>query len=123
MKDPTDKEKVLRYLINEGNWLYSYDFIGQKPGVFLSHRGPARISELATKYPELIQTDQSEKTYKYRFRFDNTLISLKTLPARLELFVQSELRRSGRGYEIEDTDFEYTDRNVVRLKRVIKKIM
>ena len=74
-------------------WFHSYELIGDWNGTFLSHRGPARISELS-KYPEMIETDTSEKTYKYRFRFDNITEMMLMLPTHLAEFVKGELVES-----------------------------
>lgn len=91
MKKPNDQQKVLRVMIENGpRWFYSYELIGNWNGTFLSHRGPARISELS-KYPDMIETDRQEKTYKYRFRFENLSQMLITLPENLKEFVSQEM--------------------------------
>ena len=96
----TEHKKVLRILIGGSQkWYATYDFVGNTNGTFLSHRGPARISELASKYPEMIQTDATEKVYKYRFKFDNSYLFLQILPKDLADFVREEMSELGHSYQ------------------------
>ena len=91
MRKISDQQKVLRVLIKGNRWFHSYELIGDYDGTFLSHRGPARISELSTKHSEMIETDRTEKTYKYRFRSENISEMLLMLPVHLAEFVKQEL--------------------------------
>lgn len=72
-------EAVLRFLYDRyqaGNvkiWWWSYEFIGQvnSVGDFLSHRAPARASDLAIDYPELVEDRRIGRLAVYRLRVEN----------------------------------------------------
>ena len=101
MKKLTNHQKVLRILIgNHKEWYFTYDFVGEQFGTFMSHRGPARVSELSKQYPCMIDTDKEGRTFKYRFRFNQTLNFLPMLPKNLKDFVIYELKKNEREYKV-----------------------
>lgn len=73
----TGVKSVLQYLIDEYGksriWIWSYDFIGKtnSKGDFLSHRSPARASDLAIKHPELVEHRSIGNLKVYRLRIEN----------------------------------------------------
>jgi hypothetical protein len=87
----SNQEKVLRILIRERDWLATYDF-QNRHGIFVGHRAPARISEVALAHPDMIDTDTSDKTYKYRFKIEDTDKFLPTLPEDFRRAVEEELK-------------------------------
>lgn len=54
-------------------WWWSYEFVGQtnSKGNFLSHRAPARASDLAIYYPELVEDRRIGKLAVYRLKKEN----------------------------------------------------
>lgn len=94
---PTQKQKVLQILIKDGGWIPTYGF-ENRLGIFVGHRGPARISELSFELPELIQVDSSENVYKYRLRFDNVHVALEKYP-NWRQFLREELLKAGREFK------------------------
>lgn len=68
-------EAVLQFMIDnpETIWWWSYEFIGRvnKKGDFLSHRAPARASDLALHYPELVEDRKVGRLKMYRARLEN----------------------------------------------------
>lgn len=68
---------VLQYMIDEyakGRiWLWSYEFIGKtnSKGAFLSHRAPARASDLAIKYSLLVEDKKIGNLKVYRLKIEN----------------------------------------------------
>lgn len=92
----TNKEKVLCILIREHDWLPTYEF-QNRHGIFAGHRGPARISELQKQYPEMVAVDNipGKRTYKYRFRSENSLEFLPKLSPELKLLVETEMKQTG----------------------------
>ncbi len=113
----TQKEKVLAMLIRNGGWLHTYETQHQGD-LFVGHRGPARISELANDYPELVETDKTEKTYKYRFRFDNVHVALDVYP-KWRVFVREELKKAKAPFKEYKIVYEDTGLGTVRAKKVL----
>lgn len=75
-KKSTGIEAVLYFLIehrNERVWWWSYELIGKstKRGDWLSHRAPARASDLALKYPDLVEDHKIGRLKVYRLRMEN----------------------------------------------------
>lgn len=75
-KNSTGIESVLWFLIENRDvkiWWWSYEFVGQKTkhGDWLSHRAPARASDLALKYPELVEDKKIGNLKVYRLRLEN----------------------------------------------------
>ncbi len=75
-KNSTGIESVLYFLIENRDkkiWWWSYEFVGQttKRGDWLSHRAPARASDLALKYPELVEDRRIGRLKVYRLRMEN----------------------------------------------------
>jgi len=71
----TGMETVLQFLLDhpEKIWWWSYEFgdrINSKGG-FLSHRACARASDLAIKYPDLVEDRKIGKLAVYRLRTEN----------------------------------------------------
>lgn len=117
MRSPTQKEKVLKILIRDGGWIPTYEF-QNRCGIFVGHRGPARISELSIEYPEMVETDKSERVYKYRFRFDNTHVALEVYP-EWRTFLRAELSKSGRTFKQYKFVPEDLPNGSVRLNKVL----
>lgn len=94
----TQQEKVLTMMLRNRNkeWWYAYDFIGDVNGIFVGHRAPARISELARMYPEMIETQREGRLHKYRFRFENIDGFSRIIPIEWENLVKFELIRRER---------------------------
>ncbi len=118
----TNHETVIRRLIRAGGWLHTYDFVGDRYGTLLSHRGPARVSELGKRYPEMVETDQTKRVFRYRFRFDNTLEFLPRLPFTLREFVKKELQENKYPYKVVTQVMVYTGDNTGRLVKKIETI-
>jgi len=117
-KEPTQQQKVLQILIRDGGWIPTYEF-QNRCGIFLGHRGPARISELANEFPEMIQTDKSDRIYKYRFRFDNVHVALEAY-AEWKAFMRVELEKAGRTFKQYKTVYQpVPGENAVRPVRVL----
>lgn len=102
MKDLTQKEKVLKILIKygtDGRWFNTYEFM-QYQEIFIGHRGPARISDLARDYPGLIETDSNDKVYKYRFRFNSINSGLETVPPKVKKFILGLMHTENIKYKV-----------------------
>lgn len=71
----TGVQKVLQLMLDnpEKIWWWSYEFVGQvnSKREFLSHRSPARASDLAIHYPELIEDRKISNISVYRLRVEN----------------------------------------------------
>ena len=71
----TGRECVLQYLYENQYkiWWWSWEFIGQttKKGQWLSHRAPARASDLAIHEPELVEHRKIGRYSVYRLRSEN----------------------------------------------------
>lgn len=74
-KESTGCEAVLRYMLEhpEKTWFWSWEFIGKstKLGDYLSHRAPARASDLAIHYPDLVEDRKIGKFAVYRLKREN----------------------------------------------------
>lgn len=91
--------KVVEIAIREGKFLPTYDF-ENRHGVFVGHRGPARISEVANTYPQMIETDKQGKTYRYRFRFENSAEFMPLLSESWRVFIRQILKETGHTYKV-----------------------
>lgn len=116
----TNQEKVLRILIKENGWLFTFDF-QNRHGIFVGHRGPARISEVANNFPEMIETDRSDKTFKYRFKIEDTDKFLPRLPDNFRRVVEEELK--GNHIPYYKIVREYDTSGPVAIERIIKKLV
>ena len=74
----TDTQEVAIYMLEQFTaknkiWFYSHEFVGKitQEGYFLSHRSPARASDLAIKHPELVEDRRIGKLKVYRLRLEN----------------------------------------------------
>lgn len=71
----TGVQKVVQYMLDNRStiWFWSYDFVGKvnHKGEFLSHRSPARASDLAIHYPELVEERKIGRLSVYRLRVEN----------------------------------------------------
>lgn len=77
-------------------WWHSEDLMSYE-GIFVGYKAQARISELAIDYPEMIETQKSSKgnrQHMHRFRSDNSLKFLPTLPPKMRKFVTDRMRQS-----------------------------
>lgn len=80
-------------------WWHAYSFLGEVYQLFVGHRAPARISEVANKYPEMIETmrdPDKPRLYMYRFRHENFEQFRHTLPDDIKQTVIQELALTGR---------------------------
>lgn len=118
----TNKEKVLCILIREKTWLPTYEF-QNRHGIFVGHRGPARISELQKEYPYMVEVEQipGKRTYQYRFRSENTLDFLPKLSPEMRKLVETEMKQSGILYQkvVRRTVID----NVNRTARIVEEII
>lgn len=70
-------QKVLQYLLDKSNtnkvWYWSWELIGKvnSKGDFLSHRSPARLSDLAIYHPELVEDRKIGRFSVYRLKIEN----------------------------------------------------
>jgi hypothetical protein len=71
----TGRETVLKFLYEhqENIWWWSWEFVGQhtREGDFLSHRAPARASDLALHEPDLVEDRRVGRFKMYRIRLEN----------------------------------------------------
>lgn len=99
MDPTTQSEKVIAMMIrrnDEKKWWYAWEYIGQVEGLFVGHRAPARISELAINYPEMIESKKEGKFKIFRFRFENYLVFKETITSEMRSVVIRELIKVGR---------------------------
>lgn len=105
-------------LIRDGGWIPTYAF-QDRCGIFIGHRAPARISELANEMPELIETDKSNHVYNYRLRLDNIHLALEAYP-EWRAFLRIELQKAQRSFKQYKTIYEpIPGENAVRPVRVL----
>lgn len=114
----TQLQKALAILIRDGGWIPTYEF-QNRCGLFIGHRGPARISDLAIDYPEMVEVDKKEKTYKYRFKFDNVPLILQAYPRWREL-IKAELTAAKRPFKQYKTVYEDTGEGTVRPRVILE---
>lgn len=92
----TSCDDVLRFMYENQQqiWFMSWDFINEttKDGSFLSHRAPARASDLAIYDPQLVEDRKIGRYKAYRLRLENVhLIEMrlgvtkKTEPKKMEV--------------------------------------
>lgn len=71
----TGCQDVVQVMLDNPNkiWWWSWEFIGRvnSKGDFLSHRSPARASELAKHYPDLVEDRKISKFSLYRLKLEN----------------------------------------------------
>jgi len=86
----TQYEKIIAIMMGEpDNWWHAEDLM-QQGDYFVGYKAQARISELALKYPEMIERQMSSKgnrQHMYKFRMDNGKEFLTKLPQDLRDFV------------------------------------
>ena len=74
-KSQTGVESVLQFLLDhpERIWWWSWEFVGKNnsKGGYLSHRAPARASDLALHEPELVEDRRIGRFKVYRLRREN----------------------------------------------------
>ena len=82
-KTTTSCEDVLRFMYENQQqiWFMSWDFINQstKDGQFLSHRAPARASDLAIHESQLVEDRKIGRFKAYRLRLENLNLIQKRL--------------------------------------------
>lgn len=68
-------QKVLQFMLDNPKkiWWWSYEFVGKvnSKGDFLSHRSPARASDLAIHYPDFVEDRRIGKLSVYRLKTEN----------------------------------------------------
>ena len=122
----TQYEKILAMMISgrEDQWWHAEDLMSCGD-IFVGYKAQARISELAIDYPELIERKPSikgNKQHMYRFRFDNTLKGLQSLPIDLQKFCRAELSNAGRHWQTMSDRVDFEERNGVRTA-VIREVV
>lgn len=74
-KNATGREAVLQFLLENPTviWWWAWELIGQTTikGAYLSHRAPARASDLAIHEPELVEHRKIGRFKIYRLRWEN----------------------------------------------------
>lgn len=74
-KNATGREAVLKYLIEATTkiWHWSWEFVGKvtRDGSYLSHRAPARASDLAIHEPDLVEDRKIGRFKVYRLKREN----------------------------------------------------
>lgn len=86
----TQHEKIIAIMLKDHTrWWHAEDLM-EYDGIFVGYKAQARVSELALKYPEMIERDKSFKgnrQHMYRFRIENYKEFLPNLPQDLRDFV------------------------------------
>lgn len=70
----TGIEEVLQYLLDQDKiWHWSWEFVGKQTskGGYLSHRAPARASDLALHHSELVEDRKIGRYKVYRLKREN----------------------------------------------------
>lgn len=71
----TGCETVLRFMFENQQrvWWWSWEFVGKSnsKGGYLSHRAPARASDLAIHYPNLVEDRKIGRFSVYRLKLEN----------------------------------------------------
>jgi hypothetical protein len=79
----TGVECVLQYLLDnkQQTWFWAWELIGKtnSKGGYLSHRAPARASDLAIHYPEFVEHRKIGKYKVYRLKVENLSKIIKFL--------------------------------------------
>ena len=80
----TSDKTVLQFLVDNyknKKWYWSWELVGQtnSRGGYLSHRAPARASDLALHNPELVEDRKIGRFKVYRVRRENREAVLKYL--------------------------------------------
>ena len=114
----TNQMKVIEISVREGNWLPAYDF-EKRHDIFVGHRGPARISEVANLYPQMIETDKSKKVYRYRFRVENTAEFMPFIPESWRILIRETLTKIGRHYKVYEEKPVFLESGAVRFEKVL----
>jgi len=73
MTELTQHEKIIKIMVNNKDhiWWLPQDFMQPNLGdYFVGYEASARMSELANKYPKMIESKRDGKYIKRRFRFD-----------------------------------------------------
>lgn len=74
-KAQTGIQTVLTFLMEhpEKVWWWSWEFVGKttRSGGYLSHRAPARASDLAIHYPDFVEDRRIGRFSVYRLKFEN----------------------------------------------------
>lgn len=88
----TQHEKIIAIMLKEPErWWHAEDLMSHGD-IFVGYKAQARISELALRYPEMIERRMSEKgnrQHQYRFRAENYREFLPKIPQELRDFVMS----------------------------------
>ena len=74
-RNGTSAKDVLQFLVDNKSriWWWSWEFVGKhtSKGGYLSHRAPARASDLALHIPELVEDRRIGRFKVYRVRLEN----------------------------------------------------
>ena len=85
-KDYSQHQKILTLMCRfpDKKWWFPYDFMKQEQGdLFVGYEASARLSELGSQYPEMIETQQAGKYKKRRLCFEGMDQWLPMLPKDL----------------------------------------
>lgn len=73
--NPTGVYSIVKIMSErpEHHWWWSWEFIGKqtRDGYYLSHRAPARASDLASFHPDIVEGRKIGKFAIYRLRREN----------------------------------------------------
>lgn len=83
------RDKILAYMAKQPDkWYYPYDFMPPRMEMnseyFVGYEASARLSELASDYPEMIETQQDGKYKRRRFNLNTYGLWYPTLPKELQ---------------------------------------
>jgi len=71
----TGKEMIVQIMLDNPDkiWWWSWEFVGKttSKGDFLSHRAPARASDMAIYYPDIVEDRAIGRFKVYRLRTEN----------------------------------------------------
>lgn len=83
----TQQEKVVAHMLNERarqEWFYPPDFMQGGMQLFVGYEASARLSELATDYPQMVESRRRGKYIERRIRYDAVAEWWPLLPETLQ---------------------------------------
>lgn len=96
MSKKTQEKKILTIMCQhpEVKWWFPYDFMKPELGDnFVGYEASARLSELATNYPDMVESERDGKYIKRRIRFETGKDWFWTLPKELRAVIKNEYRK------------------------------
>lgn len=91
----TQYQKILTIMLRNPNkdWWYPYDFMrGDLGNLFVGYEASARLSELATNYPDMLESKRAGKYIVRRMRYQNYKNFIDGLPNELKEPFYNELQ-------------------------------